>query len=75
VAGGFQIIRDDPRGGGRLPTRLEETIPPSEVVASEPPKNETEALWVNFLECVRSRNRQTFAPVEVAAASATLTAG
>ena len=75
VAGGFQVIKDDPRGGGRLPTRLEETIPPTEVVTSDPPKNETEALWANFLDCVRTRNRMTFAPADLAASAATVTAG
>ncbi len=74
AAGGFQVIKDDPRGGGRLPVRLEEAIPPTEVVTSDPPKNETEALWTNFLDCVRTRNRMTFAPADLAAAAATVTA-
>lgn len=75
VTGGFHVIRDDPRGGGRLPTRLEAAIPATEVIPTDAPKNETEALWANFLDCVRSRNRMTFAPADLAASAATVTAG
>ena len=39
---------------------------PEEFIAVEPPRNETEALWENFLECVRSRNQSTFCPPDLA---------
>ena len=37
-------------------------------------ENETEALWTNFLDCVRSRNRMTFAPADLADLSVSRTA-
>ena len=72
--GGFEVFRDDPGRGAMFPTRLEKPLEPSEFVAAESPRNETEALWENFLECVRTRNRMTFAPVDLAAAAAMVTA-
>jgi len=69
VKGGFQIIADDPRGGAGLPSRLEKEIVPSEFVQTIAPKNETEALWNNFLDCVRTRNRETFSGPDLNAAA------
>jgi len=44
------------------------------VVTVEPPRNETEALWENFLESVRARRQSTFCPPDLAAVGATVCA-
>ena len=74
VRGGFQLIRDDPTRGAAFPPRLEQPLAPTEIVVLESPRNETEALWENFLECVRSRNQSTFCPPDLAAAAVVMTA-
>jgi predicted dehydrogenase len=74
IRGGFQIYRDDPTRGAAFPLRLEESLAPTETVPVEPPKNESEALWENFLECVRSRRQSTFSPPDLGAAAVALTA-
>ena len=74
VKGGFQVFRDDPTRGATFPPRLEQPPTPAETVAVEPPKNETEALWENFLECVRSRRQSTFSPPDLGAAAVAVTA-
>ncbi|HET6572098.1 MAG TPA: Gfo/Idh/MocA family oxidoreductase [Fimbriiglobus sp.] len=58
VKGGVQVIADGP----------------GELVAVEPPKNETEALWRNFLDCVRRRDRATASPPELGAAAVAVVA-
>jgi predicted dehydrogenase len=73
VKGGFQVFRDDPNRGAVFSPRLEKPVDPSEFVAAAPPKNETEALWENFLECVRSRRQSTFCPPDLGAASVNVT--
>jgi predicted dehydrogenase len=73
VKGAIHVIADDPRGGAGLPTRLERKIAPQSVVSSLPPKNETESLWLNFLDCVRRRDRATMSTPELGAATVTLT--
>jgi len=40
----------------------------------EPPRNETEALWENFLDCIRSRKQSTFSPPDLGAAAVAVTA-
>lgn len=70
VRGGFQLIADDPAGNSGLPPRLERPIEPREAVAVDSPKNETEALWLDFLDCVRRRDRQTLSPPDLGAAAA-----
>ena len=40
----------------------------------EPPRNETEALWENFLESVRARRQSTFCPPDLAAVGAAVCA-
>jgi len=71
---GFEIIPDSPKGGAGIPARLEETIK-GEYVDCNPPSSkgngDTEALWLNFLQCVRSRNRQTLSTPELGAAAFT----
>jgi predicted dehydrogenase len=74
VKGGFHVFRDDPTRGAAFPARLEQPPVPAETVAVEPPRNETEALWENFLSCVRSRSQSTFCPPDLAAAAVAVTA-
>lgn len=73
VKGGFHVFRDDPGRGAMFPTRLEKPLEPSDFVAAESPKNETESLWENFLECVRSRRQSTFSPPDLGAAAVATT--
>jgi predicted dehydrogenase len=74
VKGGFQVFKDDPARSAAFPPRLERPPEPAEFVAVEPPRNETEALWENFLECVRSRRPGTFSPPDLGAAAVAATA-
>jgi predicted dehydrogenase len=69
VRGGFQVFRDDPTRGASFPARLERPAEPDEFVACEPPRNDTEALWENFLESVRTRRQGTFSPPDLGAAA------
>lgn len=41
-------------------------------VPVESPKNETEAIWRNFLTCVRTRDRATLSPPSLGAAAASI---
>ncbi len=72
VNGGFEIIADDPKGGAGTAARLEKSIK-GEFVDCNPPKGnqDTQALWENYLECVRSRNRETLSTPELGAAAFT----
>jgi predicted dehydrogenase len=45
-----------------------------ETVRVESPKNETEALWANFLECVRRRDRATLCSPDLGAAAVAVVA-
>jgi hypothetical protein len=74
VKGGFQVFRDDPSRGATFPSRMEQAPTPSEVVTVEPPKNETETLWENFLACVRARQQSTFCPPDLGAVAVATTA-
>src|SRR5205823_3850380 len=65
--GGFQLFKDDPTRGASYPPRLEQPLDPAAFESVEPPKNETEALWENFLECVRARRQSTFSPPDLGA--------
>ncbi|HEY8506441.1 MAG TPA: Gfo/Idh/MocA family oxidoreductase, partial [Gemmataceae bacterium] len=69
VRGGVQVIRDDPCRGSGIPARLEESLPAAETVPVTPPRNETRALWEDFLARVRSRDRNTLCPPDLAAAA------
>ena len=74
-AKGFEVFRDDPMKGTGFPARLNDRpIPPSEVVTLDRPKDSTHALWANFLECVRTRNRRTLSSPELGAAALTTVA-
>jgi len=74
VKGGFQVFRDDPNRGASFPARMEQAPTPTEVVSVEPPSNETQTLWENFLECVRARRQSTFCPPDLGAAAVAVTA-
>ncbi len=83
VAGGFQIIKDDPTGAAAKPARLEKTIEPDETVEAKIEgytredwgnNFDTAALWGYFLNCVRSGNRETLCPPELGAAAFTTVA-
>src|SRR5262249_4404563 len=70
---GFELIPDSPQGGAGVPARLEEAIK-GEYVDCHPPKgrdSDTAALWLNFLDCVRTRNRHTLSTPELGAAGLT----
>jgi hypothetical protein len=84
VQGGFQYIKDDPNKTAGIPARLEASLKPDEVVKCDFPEGftrevwgphyDTAALWTNFLECCRSRNRATLSPPELGAAAFTTVA-
>jgi predicted dehydrogenase len=73
IKNGFEIIPDNPKGGAGLPARLEKSVP-GEFVDCHPPTGrnaDTEALWLNFLDCVRDRKRETLSTPELGAAAFT----
>jgi predicted dehydrogenase len=74
---GFEIIDDEPAGSPGIPARLEEAVK-GEYVDAHPPggKNDadTQALWENFLKCVRERKRETLSTPELGAAAFTTVA-
>jgi len=77
VKGGFQVIDDNPQGKAGIPARLEESVKPSKFVETNPPTGrnaDTEALWLDFLKCVRDRNRETMSTPELGAAAFTTVA-
>lgn len=83
VNGGFQIIKDDPSMQAGKPARLEQSVKADEMIQAgiegfsrEDWGNnfDTAALWANFLECVRSRKRQTLSTPELGAAAFTTVA-
>jgi predicted dehydrogenase len=72
---GFEVFEDSPIKSAGLPARLgDRTLNPSAIVVVEKPRNETEALWNNFLDCIRSRNRNTLSTSELGAAALTTVA-
>jgi hypothetical protein len=83
VQGGYQVIGDDPNKGAGLPARLEKTVEGQMVECNFPdgfnrdnwgPNFDTAALWTNFLECVRSKKRETLSTPELGAAAFTTVA-
>ena len=74
VKSALHLIRDDPTRAVGLPARLETSVEATETVALTIPANETRAMWENFLECIRGRNRATLCPPELGAAAVTLAA-
>jgi predicted dehydrogenase len=76
VKGGFQVIKDNPKGGAGIPARLEESMK-GEFTDCAPPQGrhaDTEALWVDFLQCVRQKKRETLSTPELGAAAFTTVA-
>jgi predicted dehydrogenase len=76
VKGGFEVLKDNPKGGAGIPARLEKSIP-GEMVECNPPigrNADTEQLWLDFLKCVGSRNRETLSTPELGAAAFTTVA-
>ncbi len=74
VKGGYHVVADSPHGNAGLPARLELSLPPREAVAVASPRNETEALWLDFLDCVGRRDAATLCPPDLGAAAAIVTA-
>ncbi len=77
---GYEIINDPPKGKAGIPARLEETIR-GEYTDVHPPKprkgwphSDTEALWQDFLKCVRDKKRETLSTPELGAAAFTTVA-
>lgn len=73
VRGGYQLFRDDPTRSTTFTPRWDRSAEPMKTVWVEASSNETEALWKNFLECVRSRQQSTFCPPDLAAATVAFT--
>src|SRR5262249_15140955 len=77
---GYTIINDPPKGRAGIPSRLEHEVK-GEYTNVNPPKpakgwphTDTEALWKNFLQCVRERKRETLSTPELGAAAFTTVA-
>jgi predicted dehydrogenase len=73
VKDGFEIIADVPRNGSGVARRLEDGIH-GEYVDCHGPKGtdaDTKALWVDFLNRVRSHDRETLCTPELGAAALT----
>src|SRR5262249_38823953 len=75
---GFVVIADPPKGKAGIPARLERTVLHGKYYDCNPPKpyagwphSDTEALWMDFLKCVRNRDRNTLSPPELGAAAFT----
>jgi predicted dehydrogenase len=73
IKNGFEVIGDDPNKGAGLPARLENSVK-GEFHEHKLDKLDTEALWENFLECVRSKKRETLSTPELGAAAFTTVA-
>jgi predicted dehydrogenase len=66
---GFEILPESLKGGPGLPKRLGEMK--GEFIAGGMKGHDTTELWLNFLECVRSRKRETLSTPELGAAAFT----
>lgn len=76
VKGGFEVIDDNPVGKPGIPARLEKSVS-GKMVECNPPEGrnaDTEALWLNFLRCVKERDRDTLSTPELGAAAFTTVA-
>jgi predicted dehydrogenase len=65
---GLEILPQNLESGPGLPKRLEQVK--GEFIPGGLKGNDTEALWLNFLECCRSR-KETYSPPELGAAAFT----
>jgi predicted dehydrogenase len=73
VKNGFEIFPENPKGSPGIPARLEKSVS-GQFVDCHPPTGrdaDTEALWMDFLSCVRDRKRQTLSSPELGAAAFT----
>ncbi len=68
IKGGVQFFANE----SSLPARLEKSAAPHEVLVGNAPTNETQALWLDFLNKVRTRDRQTLCPPELGFAAVVL---
>jgi predicted dehydrogenase len=68
---GFEIIPQSMHSGPGVPRRLEGQLSHTEFVPGGLHGLDTEALWRNFLECVRARRRETLSTPELGAAAFT----
>jgi predicted dehydrogenase len=75
VKNGFEVIKDNPDKTAGIPARLEKSLQ-GEFHEHHLPegKLDTEALWEDFLECVRSNKRETLSTPELGAAAFTTVA-
>ncbi len=84
VQGGYQYLKDEPNKSAGIPARLETSLKPDETTECKFPEGfnrdnwgnnyDTAALWTNFLECVRSKKRDTLSTPELGAAAFTTVA-
>jgi len=74
VKGGFQVIADNPKGGAGIPARLEESMKGEFVDCQPPGRRDTEELWLNFIKCIKDRNRETLSTADLGAAAFTTVA-
>ncbi len=66
---GFEILPETLKGGPGLPKRLGQMK--GEFIAGGLKGHDTTELWLNFLECARSKNRETLSTPELGAAAFT----
>lgn len=67
--GGFEVYGQNIAGGPAKPKGANGQEKPVHVFQNEKKGNATYALWENFLECVKTRNRETFSTPELGAAA------
>ncbi len=71
---GIDFFADNPSNGSVYPKRLgDKAFTSSESIRVGKPSNETETLWLDFLDCIRHRTRQTISPPELSAPGIALT--
>jgi predicted dehydrogenase len=66
---GYEVLPQGMKSGPGLPKRLDSQE--GKFVSGGLKGNDTEALWTHFLECCRTRNRETLCPPELGAAAFT----
>jgi predicted dehydrogenase len=66
---GLETLPQSMKSGPGIPKRLENMD--GKFIPGGLKGNDTEALWAHFLECVRSKNRETLCPPELGAAAFT----
>jgi len=68
---GYEILPQGMKSGPGIPKRLENMKGEFVRCGLLSTQNDTEVLWTHFLDCVRSRNRETLCPPELGAAAFT----